>query len=188
MLYVLRLHVELLVPLQLKEGNAALWRTIPLSPNPLSLLNVVSDHLQMSRCFWGVYVAPLMHGLHWTVLLSPEEEWEHDLELAAGWTADFWVSARSDRWLKLVGQGSQHLVKLGVSQGLALLRPSAPPQQPHLEVRQEELHDLGLLLEACHISKKRISDCCRSLLSWVSSRMLGRSLLRLWSSAPMLIR
>lgn len=61
-------------------------------------------------------------------------------------------SARSDRRLQLVGQGGQHLVKLGVPQRLALLGPPAPPQQPHLEVSQEELQDLRLLLETCNIN------------------------------------
>lgn len=60
-------------------------------------------------------------------------------------------SARSDRRLQLVGQGGQHLVKLGVPQSLALLGAPAPPQQPHLEVGQEELQDLRLLLEACNV-------------------------------------
>lgn len=56
---------------------------------------------------------------------------------------------RPDRRLQLVGQGRQHLVELGVSQGLVLRGSPAPPQQPHLEVGQEELQDLGLLLETC---------------------------------------
>lgn len=60
-------------------------------------------------------------------------------------------SARSSRWLQLVGQGSQHLVELGVSQSLALLSSPAPPQKPHLEIGEEELQDLRLLLEACII-------------------------------------
>ncbi len=60
-------------------------------------------------------------------------------------------SAWSVRRLQLVGQGSQHLVKLGVPQGLSLISSPAPPQQPHLEVSQEELQDLCLLLETCNI-------------------------------------
>lgn len=61
-------------------------------------------------------------------------------------------SAWSDGWLQPVGQGGQHLVKLSVSQSLALLSSPAPPQQPHLEVSQEELQDLRLLLETCNIT------------------------------------
>lgn len=57
-------------------------------------------------------------------------------------------SARSYRRLQLVGQGSQHLVELGVSQSLALLSSPAAPQKPHLEIGEEELQDLRLLLEA----------------------------------------
>lgn len=67
-------------------------------------------------------------------------------------------SARPHRRLQPVGQGGQHLVELGVSQGLALLGAPAPPQQPHLEVGQEELQDLRLLRETCDVNNNNDKD------------------------------
>lgn len=58
------------------------------------------------------------------------------------------TSACSDRRLQLVGQGGQNLVEFAVAQRLFLLSSPAPPQQPHLEVGEEELRDLWPLLEA----------------------------------------
>lgn len=71
-------------------------------------------------------------------------------------------SAWSVRRLQLVGQGGQHLVKLGVPQGLSLISSPAPPQQPHLEISQEELQDLCLLLETCNIIITSPYQCINS--------------------------
>lgn len=61
-------------------------------------------------------------------------------------------SAWLDKRLQPVGQCCEHLVELAVSQRLVLLSSPAPPQEPHLEVSQEELEDLRLFLETCNIN------------------------------------
>lgn len=63
-------------------------------------------------------------------------------------------SAPPGRRLQPIRQGSQHLVELGVSQCLALLCSPVPPQQPHLEVGEEELQHLRLFLAACHMKAR----------------------------------
>lgn len=78
------------------------------------------------------------------------------------WRIAIVTSARSDRRLQLVGQGSQNLVKFAVPQGLFLLGSPAPPQQPHLKVSEEELRDLWPLLEACKTTTTVSGSAVRS--------------------------
>lgn len=57
--------------------------------------------------------------------------------------------AEAHRWLQLVGQGSEDLVKLLVALSLAALSPTAAPEQSQLELGAEDFQQLRSALETC---------------------------------------